>query len=99
MSFADHPDFPAALSLCVRLADTARRMARRHFRAPLQVERKSDGSPVTEVDRGIETRMRRLIRATFPAHAIRGEEFGMEGGGEFTWVLDPIAGTKSYVTG
>ncbi len=97
--FSDHPDFPAALRLAGELADTAREIALRHFRTPLDVESKGDGSPVTIADRGIETRMRQMIRATFPAHAIRGEEFAAEGSGEFAWVLDPIDGTKSFVTG
>ncbi|HUX74229.1 MAG TPA: inositol monophosphatase family protein [Steroidobacteraceae bacterium] len=99
MSFAEHPDFSAALSLAGQLADVARAIARRHFRTPLDVQRKADGSPVTVADRLIETEMRRMIRAAFPGHAIQGEEFPAEGGGEFTWVLDPIDGTKSYVTG
>jgi inositol-phosphate phosphatase / L-galactose 1-phosphate phosphatase / histidinol-phosphatase len=99
MNFTEHPDFPAALSLAEELADVGRRIARRHFRTPLAVERKSDGSPVTVVDREIETQMRRMIRAAFPGHAIRGEEFASEGSGEFTWVLDPIDGTKSFITG
>jgi len=99
MSFSQHPDFPAALALAERLADVAREMALRHFRKPLAVERKPDGTPVTSVDRGIETAMRRMIRAAFPGHAIQGEEFAREGDGEFTWVLDPIDGTKSFVTG
>jgi len=99
MNFTEHPDFPAALSLAEQLADVGRRIARRHFRTPLAVERKSDGSPVTVADREIETYMRSMIRAAFPGHAIRGEEFASEGGGEFTWVLDPIDGTKSFITG
>ena len=99
MNFTDHPDCPKALALAGQLADVARRIASQHFRAPLAVEHKGDGSPVTIVDRGIETEMRRLIRDTFPAHAIRGEEFPSEGSDEFTWVLDPIDGTKSFVTG
>src|SRR5256885_14802934 len=99
MIFTEHPDFPAALSLAGQLADAARDIALRHFRTPLAVERKHDGSPVTVADREIETRMRRMIRAGFPGHAIRGEEFAAEGSGEFTWVLDPIDGTKSFVTG
>jgi inositol-phosphate phosphatase / L-galactose 1-phosphate phosphatase / histidinol-phosphatase len=99
MSFTDHPDCPKALALAEQLGDVARRIARQHFRAPLAVEHKGDGSPVTIVDRGIETEMRRLIRETFPTHAIRGEEFPSEGSDEFTWVLDPIDGTKSFVTG
>jgi inositol-phosphate phosphatase/L-galactose 1-phosphate phosphatase/histidinol-phosphatase len=99
VSFAEHPDFPAALSLAEQLADVAREIARRHFRAPLVVDRKADGSPVTVADRAIETAMRRMIRAAFPGHAIEGEEFASEGCGEFVWVLDPIDGTKSFVTG
>ena len=99
MSFARHPDCAAALALAAQLADVARRIATRHFRTPLAVTRKSDGTPVTVVDKDIETAMRRMIRAAFPHHAIRGEEFPAEGSGEFTWVLDPIDGTKSFITG
>ncbi len=99
MNFSEHPQLPAALSLAGQLADVARGIALTHFRTPLAVERKGDGSPVTVADRQIETRMRSMIRAAFPAHAIRGEEFAAEGSGEFTWVLDPIDGTKSFVTG
>jgi inositol-phosphate phosphatase / L-galactose 1-phosphate phosphatase / histidinol-phosphatase len=99
MSFAEHTDFPAAKALAEQLADAARAIALRHFRTPLAVERKGDGSPVTVADRDIETQMRRMIRAAFPGHAIQGEEFAAEGSGEFTWVLDPIDGTKSFVSG
>src|SRR5579864_1761357 len=99
MSFSEHPDFAAALALAGELADVARDITLQHFRKPLAVEHKTDGSPVTVADRAIESEMRRLIRAAFPAHAIRGEEFGIEGSGEFTWVVDPIDGTKSFVTG
>ncbi|HEY4975297.1 MAG TPA: inositol monophosphatase family protein [Steroidobacteraceae bacterium] len=99
MPFAEHPDFAKTLQLSLQLADAARELARRHFRQPLVVEQKPDHSPVTLVDRAIENEMRRLIRAAFPAHGIQGEEFAAESGNEFTWVLDPIDGTKSYITG
>ena len=99
MSVTEHPDFPKALALAEQLADVARRIVREHFRAPIAVERKTDDTPVTVADRDIETHMRRMIRATFPGHAIQGEEFAAEGSGEFTWVLDPIDGTKSFVSG
>jgi inositol-phosphate phosphatase/L-galactose 1-phosphate phosphatase/histidinol-phosphatase len=99
MGFAEHPDFPKALALSGQLADIAREIARRYFRIPLAVEKKSDHSPVTIADRAIETEMRRLIRATFPTHGIQGEEFAAEDGGEFTWILDPIDGTKSFISG
>jgi inositol-phosphate phosphatase / L-galactose 1-phosphate phosphatase / histidinol-phosphatase len=100
MSFAEHRDCAAALSLAQEMADAARRRAAQHFRTPVAVARKPDGTPVTAVDKDIETEMRAMIRAAFPAHAIRGEEFASEGSGaEFTWVLDPIDGTKSFITG
>jgi myo-inositol-1(or 4)-monophosphatase len=83
----------------MRLADIARHIARRYFRQPLAVEQKADLSPVTIADREIETELRRLIRAEFPTHGIQGEEFATEAGVGFTWVLDPIDGTKSFVTG
>jgi myo-inositol-1(or 4)-monophosphatase len=99
MRFVDHPDCTRARVLAEELADVARHLAMRHFRTPVAVVRKPDGSPVTIVDKEIESEMRRRIRAAFPAHAIRGEEFPAEGSGEFTWVLDPIDGTKSFITG
>lgn len=99
MSFARHSDCARALALADTLADRARSIARSYFRRPLAVEHKPDRSPVTVADREIETELRRLIRAAFPAHGIRGEEFAAEAGGEFTWVLDPIDGTKSFITG
>jgi inositol-phosphate phosphatase/L-galactose 1-phosphate phosphatase/histidinol-phosphatase len=99
MSYTEHPEFPAALSLAEQLAEVARRTALQHFRTPLEVEHKGDGTPVTVVDRDIEEQMRRRIRGIFPGHAIRGEEFAAEGSGEFTWVLDPIDGTKSFISG
>jgi inositol-phosphate phosphatase / L-galactose 1-phosphate phosphatase / histidinol-phosphatase len=99
MSFASHPDRVRVQALAARLADTARETVRHHFRKPIAVEQKADLSPVTIADRAIETEMRRLIRAEFPTHGIRGEEFASEDGDDFTWMLDPIDGTKSFITG
>ena len=66
----------------------------------LAVETKADASPVTAADRGAEELMRRRIAAAYPDHGIIGEEFGSErADAEFTWVLDPIDGTKSFITG
>ena len=99
MSYARDRDFPRALALANAMADAARAIARGYFRQPIEVEQKADLSPVTIADRAIETEMRRLIRAAFPGHGIRGEEFAAEAGAGDTWVLDPIDGTKSFVTG
>lgn len=69
-------------------------------RRDLAVEAKADLSPVTAADRGAEELLRRLIQARFPEHGILGEEFGPERtDAEFVWVLDPVDGTKSFITG
>lgn len=81
------------------LADAARPIALQYFRSALQIETKSDLSPVTIADRAIESEMRRLISARFPEHGIYGEEFSQHIGTEYTWVLDPIDGTRSFITG
>ena len=73
------------------------------FRTALTVEDKGrSGSfdPVTAADHAAEMAMRALIRRTFPDHGIIGEEFGAEREtAEFVWVLDPIDGTKSFISG
>jgi myo-inositol-1(or 4)-monophosphatase len=73
------------------------------FRTSLGVEDKSRGGafdPVTAADRAAELTMRTLIRQKFPTHGIIGEEFPPErADAEFVWVLDPIDGTKSFISG
>src|SRR6202521_1657933 len=73
------------------------------FRTSLGVEDKSRGGafdPVTAADRAAELAMRTVIRQKFPAHGIIGEEFGPErADAEFVWLLDPIDGTKSFISG
>ena len=73
------------------------------FRTSLGVENKGGTGafdPVTAADRAAETAMRTLIRESFPDHGIVGEEFGNERTeAEYVWVLDPIDGTKSFITG
>ena len=68
--------------------------------ASLQVEWKSDQTPVTLADRGAEQLLRERIAARFPHDAILGEEFGeTPGTSGFRWILDPVDGTKSFVSG
>jgi myo-inositol-1(or 4)-monophosphatase len=73
------------------------------FRTTLSIEDKGSGrgfDPVTAADRAAEAAMRTLIRRSFPAHGIIGEEFGDERtDAEYVWVLDPIDGTKSFISG
>jgi inositol-phosphate phosphatase/L-galactose 1-phosphate phosphatase/histidinol-phosphatase len=88
------------LALAERLADAAGEIIRPYFRADLNVERKADASPVTIADREAEQAMRAIIEAECPDHGIRGEEFpDIESNGEWQWILDPIDGTKLFITG
>jgi inositol-phosphate phosphatase / L-galactose 1-phosphate phosphatase / histidinol-phosphatase len=88
------------LALAIDLADAAGEAIRPYFRQPLAVDDKPDLSPVTIADRAAEMAMRRLIARHFPEHGILGEEFGSERtDAEFIWVLDPIDGTKSFISG
>ena len=82
------------------LADAARGVARRHFRQGLAIEDKADDSPVTRADREAEAAMREMIGTAHPDHGIIGEEHGPHNAGaDFVWVLDPIDGTKRFITG
>jgi histidinol-phosphatase len=89
------------LNVAVDAARAAGAETLRWFRqAELGVERKVDGSPVTAADRAAESLLRERISAAFPHDAILGEEFGeTPGSSPFRWVLDPIDGTKSFITG
>jgi inositol-phosphate phosphatase/L-galactose 1-phosphate phosphatase/histidinol-phosphatase len=88
------------LALAIDLADRAGEAIRPYFRRPIAVDDKPDLSPVTAADRAAEAAMRQLIAKRFPAHGIIGEEFGGEREeADFVWVLDPIDGTKSFISG
>lgn len=82
------------------LADASAREILPYFgRKEMGLELKSDDTPVTVADREAERVMRRMIEARFPSHGIVGEEFGtVRGDAEFVWVLDPIDGTKSFIS-
>jgi myo-inositol-1(or 4)-monophosphatase len=84
------------------LASVSGETIRPFFRTALGVENKSSSGfdPVTAADRAAEAAMRALIKKTFPAHGIVGEEFGPDrSDAEYVWMLDPIDGTKSFICG
>lgn len=90
----------AFVDLANRLADASRPILKSYYRRKLDVDIKSDASPVTRADREAEAAIRALINATFPEHGIFGEEFGKErADAEYVWVLDPLDGTRAFVTG
>jgi len=95
------PDSLAAFTVHAEcLADAAGAVIRRYFRTPVTVDDKADASPVTIADRESETAMRALTEAAFPDHGIIGEEHGrVRADAEYVWVLDPIDGTRAFITG
>src|ERR1700748_1879668 len=86
-----------------RLATASGEVILPYFRTSLSVEDKSRGGafdPVTAADRAAEQAMRALIQPSFPGPGVVGEEFGAEqDNAEYVWVLDPIDGTKSFISG
>ena len=93
-------DISGLLNLAGRLADAARPVVLEKFRSGISHEAKGDESPVTEADRAAEALMRQMINAERPSDGIFGEEYGVERpDADVVWILDPIDGTKSFVTG
>lgn len=83
-----------------QLAQASGDIINSYFRTGVTVESKADDSPVTIADKKAEEVMRKMIMKQFPEHGIIGEEFGNhKEDAEYQWVLDPIDGTKSFVTG
>jgi histidinol phosphatase-like enzyme (inositol monophosphatase family) len=80
--------------------DVAGAVIRPLFRSALRADLKSDRTPVTIADRTAEQVMRAVLAERFPDHGIEGEEFGIERpDARLRWVLDPIDGTKAFITG
>ena len=100
MNTANTATMESFVTLAEQLADAARLEIMGRCRTGIKTDIKSDRSPVTEADRAAERVMRGLINSTFPDHGILGEEYGEENiDAEYVWVLDPIDGTNSFVTG
>ena len=88
------------VTLAHALADAARPISARYFRTPVTIDDKSDASPVTIADREAEAAMRAILSREVPQHGVYGEEFGVErADAEYVWVLDPIDGTRAFITG
>jgi histidinol phosphatase-like enzyme (inositol monophosphatase family) len=80
------------------VATLAGNFAMQHYGKHVDIDVKSDGSPVTIADRGAEERARAWIAERFPNDGILGEEFGtVNTGAPRRWIIDPIDGTKSFV--
>ena len=81
-------------------AEVAGAVVRPFFRAGFSIDTKSDRSPVTIADRTAEQAMRAVLAERFPDHGVLGEEFGLDRPeARLRWVLDPIDGTRAFVSG
>ena len=88
------------VSFANTLADKSAEIIMQYFRSRFNIEIKEDNTPVTIADKNSEEKIRELIKQTYPSHGIVGEEYEETNlDSEFTWVIDPIDGTQSFIAG
>jgi histidinol phosphatase-like enzyme (inositol monophosphatase family) len=100
---ADEQAHKELLDFAVSIAEKAGPIALDYFRRPLDVEDKSKGAafdPVTRADREIEAFIRAELSKRFPEHGVLGEEqASTESDSPYRWIIDPIDGTRAFISG
>lgn len=95
-----NPDWRSRYEAAQDAARRAGQLALRYFDAAVNVEWKSDQSPVTVADREAEALLRSALLEKFPTDGFLGEESGyVTGSSGFRWIIDPIDGTRNFVRG
>ena len=94
-------DLAAVLDEVTAEVRDASRLAMDWYRTPFEVTDKGQDhfDPVTAADRAVEDRLRAWLERRFPDHEVLGEERGLSGSGRWRWVIDPIDGTRAFVSG
>ena len=93
-------DTDSLIAAACAAADVAGAVIRPFFRTRMVADQKADRSPVTIADRTAEQAMRAVLNERFPTHGVLGEEFGLDRpDASFRWVLDPIDGTRAFISG
>lgn len=88
------------LSVAMEAAYLGGRRTLSYFNTGIEVERKSDLTPVTRADRECEQLIRQTIQRYYPTHSLIGEEWGeSQGDPQYKWIVDPIDGTKTFIHG
>ena len=88
------------LKFAYNFTDKSKQILKKNYFKKFRIEEKSDGSLVTNIDKEIETRFRELLKKKYPDHGVIGEEFGKDKNkSEYTWVIDPLDGTHSFISG
>lgn len=96
----NRPELQDLVSVAKEAAEQASDICLSYFRTQVSIDYKGDESPVTVADCQTEQTLRDVISAHYPDHGIFGEEHGLHGlEQDYLWVLDPIDGTKSFITG
>ncbi|HSV12862.1 MAG TPA: histidinol-phosphatase [Tepidisphaeraceae bacterium] len=94
------PSLSDLLAVAMDAAYAGGRRTLGYFNTNVEVETKSDNTPVTRADREAEAEIRRIIARHYPSHAVLGEETGgTPGDAGYRWIIDPIDGTKTFIHG
>ena len=100
---ASNEDFHSLLKTAHDLADLSGPAVLPHFRKPVPIDNKAGAGafdPVTKADRAAERVIAKALKSRYPGHGIVGEEYGSRNGdGRYSWVIDPIDGTRAYIMG
>jgi histidinol phosphatase-like enzyme (inositol monophosphatase family) len=97
-----HEEVKEHMRIARELVEEAGAISLEYFRKPHSVENKMEGvyyDPVTEADKRIEEKLREGLSKHFPGYSILGEEYGSEGDSDLRWVIDPIDGTRAFISG
>jgi histidinol phosphatase-like enzyme (inositol monophosphatase family) len=90
----------AFLDAILTITGEAAEIPRKHFRAGVDIIHKSDATPVTVADQATEEFIRAALIRTFPHHGILGEEFPTRvANSPYQWIIDPIDGTRAFISG
>ncbi len=96
----NQPERSTLLEFALDAIWQAGRITLGHFQSTLDAQRKADNTPVTVADQQAEQKLRQMIAEYWPDHGILGEEYGQSSSkSPYTWIIDPIDGTKSFISG
>ena len=88
------------LNFANKFTDKSGKILRKYYFNNFNIVKKTDGSHVTNVDKEIEIKFRENLKKKYPEHGVIGEEFGKtKENNEFVWVIDPLDGTHSFISG
>ncbi len=88
------------LNFANSFADKSGEILKKKFFEPLNIQKKKDGSLVTNIDKEIELKFRESLNSIFPSHNVIGEEFGSKKKeSKYTWIIDPLDGTHNFIAG